>query len=252
MAPILALSPDGIRATMTLNSPRRHNVITAADLEIFDSVLDAIAAAADVRVLVVTGAGTRTFSSGFDVRDIPRIDWRSNPLERVIDRVEDLAVPTVCALNGDVFGGATDLALACDFRIGVAGMRLAVPAAMLGVHYYLSGLRRFVERLGPDTAKRLLLAGEELGGEELMAVGYLDRLVAPADLGGAVEVLAAQLAAAAPLAVRGMKRAINGIARGALDRAAAEQALLACSESADVAEGAAAFAEKRLPRFSGR
>ena len=162
-----------------------------------------------------------------------------------------MAVPTVCALNGDVFGGATDLALACDFRIGVTGMRLAVPAAMLGVHYYLSGLRRFVERLGPDTAKRIFLAGEELGGEELMAVGYLDRLVAPEHLDGAVEALAARLAAAAPLAVRGMKRAINGIARGTLDRAAAEQAILACFESADAAEGAAAFGAKRRPRFDG-
>ena len=204
-----------------------------------------------MRVLVVTGAGTKTFSSGFDVGDIARTDWRSNPLEKVIDRVEDLAVPTVCALNGDVFGGATDLALACDFRIGVAGMRLAVPAAMLGVHYYLSGLRRFVERLGPDTAKRIFLAGDELGGEELMAVGYLDRLVAPADLDSAVEALAARLAAAAPLAIRGMKRAINRMARGALDRAAAEQAVLACFESADAVEGATAFAAKRRPRFSG-
>ena len=252
MAPIFALSPDRMRATITLNRPRRHNVITAADLPIFSAILDEIEAASDVRVLVLTGAGTKTFSSGYNIGDIARTDWRSNPFARVIDRVEDLAVPTVCALNGDVFGGATDLALACDFRIGVTGMRLAVPAAMLGVHYYLSGLRRFVERLGPATAKRIFLAGDEFSGEDLMALGYLDRLVAPADLGGAVEALAARLTAAAPLAVTGMKRAINGMARGALDREAAEQAVLACFASADAAEGAAAFAEKRPPRFSGR
>ena len=126
---------NGTRATITLDRPAKHNVIEAADLPEFDRLLDAVDAQHDLRVLVITGAGDRTFCAGFDIGDIEGTDWTRNPLEVVVDRLESLSLPTICALNGSVYGGGTDLALACDFRVGVDGMRLRVPAAQLGVSY---------------------------------------------------------------------------------------------------------------------
>src|SRR5260370_42637681 len=100
----------------------------------------------------------------------------------MVDRLEDLRLPTICALNGSVYGGATDLALACDFRIGVEGMELGMPASRLGVHYYLSGMRRYVTRLGLGAAKRLFLTGVPLGAGAWLETGDLAEGGPAADL----------------------------------------------------------------------
>ncbi|MDA0260982.1 MAG: enoyl-CoA hydratase-related protein [Proteobacteria bacterium] len=242
----------GPRATITLNRPAKHNVIEAADLPGISLLLDQVEANTELRVLVITGTGDKTFSAGYDIGDIESTDWQENPLEVVVDRLEQLALPTVCALNGSVYGGATDLALACDFRIGIEGMRLRVPAAQLGVSYYINGLKRFVERVGPAAARRIFLLGEEIGGAELLTCGYLNRLAAREDLGAATDEIANRLTLAAPLAVRSMKRAINDISRGCLDETAARDAVIACFASDDVREGARAFAERRPALFTGR
>jgi enoyl-CoA hydratase/carnithine racemase len=155
----------------------------------------------------------------------------------------------VAALQGSVYGGATDLALACDFRLGVEGMKLVMPAARLGIHYYPSGLERAVARLGLAAAKRLFLLAEPVPAEDLLAIGYLDRLV-PADrLAAETDALAAILAGNAPAAVRGMKRTMNAIARSTLDHAAAQADYEASKRSNELAEGLRAFAEKRKPVF---
>ena len=161
-------------------------------------------------------------------------------------------MPTLAALNGGVFGGASDLALACDFRLGVRGMRLFVPPARLGLHYYPNGLRRFVERLGPGTAKRMFLLAEEFSDEELLRVGYLDWLVDIADLSSRTDKIAQQALDLAPLSLAGMKRAINQIARGALDEKLTRDTIAECFRSEDLKEGLAAYGEKRQPKFRGR
>jgi enoyl-CoA hydratase/carnithine racemase len=252
VAPFLDYVRQDRRVTLILNRPERHNVIAAADLPEFAAVLDAIEADPTIGVVVVTGRGAKSFSAGFDIGNIATTDWDRNPLETVVDRLEALPMPTICALNGSVYGGATDLAIACDFRIGVSGMRLRVPAAQLGVFYYVNGLKRFVERVGPAAARRIFLLGDELDAETLRAIGYLDRLVEPEALAPATDALARQLAEAAPLAVSGMKRALVAIGRGTLDEAAARQEVIRCFRSEDAQEGARAFAEKRPPRFVGR
>ena len=160
-------------------------------------------------------------------------------------------MPSIAALNGGVYGGSTDLALSCDFRIGVTGMNMFMPAAKLGLHYYPGGMQRYVSRLGVDTAKRLFLTGERLDAEELLRIGFLTELVAPVDLAAAVAVRAAQLEANAPLAVQGMKTALNDIARGDADLDAIAARASEVAKSADLLEGRAAFVEKRTPVFRG-
>ena len=248
----LRLEFAGHRATITIERPDKRNMLALADLDRFGALLDDVDGAAAVRVLVVTGAGEKAFSAGFAHGDVATIDWRDNPIERLTNRLEDVRVPTVCALNGAVYGGAADLALACDFRVGVAGMKLAMPAARLGVFYNVGGIRRFAARLGPGPARHLLLADETMDAEELLRIGYLDWLEPREAFQARVDALVEALAGVAPGAVQGMKRTLVEIQRGALDEGRSAQEILACFASADMKEGLAAFAERRKPKFTGR
>jgi enoyl-CoA hydratase/carnithine racemase len=160
-------------------------------------------------------------------------------------------VPTIAALQGSVYGGATDLALACDFRIGVESMRMLMPAARLGIVYYPNGIERYVSRLGVAAAKRLFLTAEPIEADEMRRIGYLDEIVPAEALDARVDALAATLANNAPLALAGLKRAINETAAGRLDRDALAEARARSSSSADHAEALKAWSEKRKPVFKG-
>ena len=161
-------------------------------------------------------------------------------------------MPVICRLNGGVYGGSTDLALCCDFRIGVDSMEMFMPAARLGIHYYPSGMLRYASRLGLNNAKRLFLTAEKLQAPELLAIGYITQMVPAEGLDAAVDALATRIAAMAPLAVQGMKRSLNEIARGEFDAAGCAARAKASQQSDDVKEGLAAFREKRDPVFQGR
>ena len=248
----LRLDFDEPRATITLDRPDKRNMLEIADLVALHEFIDRIDSDERVRVLVVTGAGERSFCSGFAHGDVISTDWRDNPLEKLINRLEDAHPPTICALNGSAHGVGADLALACDFRIGVAGMSAMMPAARLGVFYNVSGLRRLIARLGPGPARRLALASEEIDARELLRIGFLDYLVAPEDLAGRTRRLADDLAGLAPRAVQGMKRALTRISRSTLNETWAAENILACFSSQYLREGLAAAAQKRKPRFTGR
>lgn len=266
MAPMtdtVLLTIDGPRATITLNNPAKHNRLDMDDIRALMGHLDTVERATDVRVMVLTGAGDKTFCAGFDLGTLrargaappdgaPKESQGKSGFELLCDRVESLRVPTIGAFNGGVYGGGTDLAIACDFRIGIKGMRAFVPPARLGLHYYPSGMRRFIERVGPGIAKRFYLLAEEFDGEELLRVGYVDWLVERSDFKAQVDALAATVADGAPLALQAMKVALNQIAAHQLDEQAVRARMRLCSESEDLREGLAALAAKRKPVFKGR
>ncbi|MCK8784919.1 enoyl-CoA hydratase-related protein [Roseomonas sp. NAR14] len=245
------LTVEGMRATIRLNRPEVHNRIEPADLVTLTALLAQVEADPALRVLVLA-AGGKSFSSGFHIGELGQGQADENAFGDMVDRLEALRLPTICALQGGVYGGSTDLALACDFRIGVTGIRMFMPAARLGLHYYRSGMQRYVSRLGVDVAKHLFLTAEPLDAEAMRRVGFLTELVAPDRLAARVEELAGTLAANAPLAVQGMKRSLNAIALGGFDPAVIEASQQAAKRSADLAEGRAAWLEKRAPRFTGR
>jgi enoyl-CoA hydratase/carnithine racemase len=253
--PVLTIA-DG-KARVQLNRPAEHNRLEPADLTALVDIFDTVASTPEARVLIITGTG-KSFSSGFhigalkDRNDGDVTDYDPNAFEKMVDRLEDLPLPTIAALNGGVYGGATDLALACDFRIGVEGMRMFMPAARLGIVYYESGLRRYVSRLGLNNAKRLFLTAEPVEAEELVRMGYLDRTVPAAELQETVDALAAQLGANAPLALAATKKALNDVARGTLDPREHARARAMCAASEDHQEGLRAWAEKRTPTFKGK
>lgn len=247
--PTLTVAADGV-ATLRLNRPQHLNRLHREDLQALLALFAALRDDPQVRALVLTGGG-RVFCAGFHLGEL---DGPGDPqlFEQVVEALEALPMPTLLRFNGSVYGGATDLALACDFRVGVQGMELRMPAAALGLHYYASGLRRYVSRLGLPAAKRLFLLAETVPAQELLDIGYLDALVAPAQLDAEVARIAALLAANAPLAVRGMKQSLNEIARGDADAAQLRAREALCAASADLREGLAAFAARRPPRFQGR
>jgi enoyl-CoA hydratase len=249
---------DRGKALITLNRPGAHNRLEPDDLAALCEAFARVDADPSLRVLILTGTGD-SFSSGYHIGALAERLGRDerNEAERdqfatTVDRLEALKIPTIAALNGSVYGGATDLALACDFRIGVEGMHLLMPAARLGIVYYASGLKRYVNRLGVGAAKRLFLTAAPVHAEELLRLGYLDELVAPEQLMSRAEALAASLAQNAPLALAGLKAAINAVAADTLDLEWLAETRARCNASEDHAEALRAWSEKRPPVFTGR
>jgi enoyl-CoA hydratase len=251
--PVLLI--EGARATIRLNRPKHLNRLQPDDLEALLNLFDRIEADPAIRVLILTGTG-RAFSAGYDLNSVaerstatPEQQTAGSAFEVVVNRLEDLGIPTICRLNGGVYGGSTDLALACDFRIGVDTAEMFMPAARLGLHYYKSGIKRYVSRLGAGNAKKLFLTAQKIDAQEMLRIGYLTGIAPFEALDQEVDRLASILAANAPTAMRGMKRAINEFARGELDEAAADQRARDSMRSTEIKEGIAAFAEKRPPKF---
>ena len=249
------LERRGARATIRLNRPRHLNRLQADDLDVLMKLFAEIEADSSIRVLVLTGTG-RAFSAGYDLNSVAEgaaseVEQKGgeSAFEATVNRLEDIGIPTICRLNGGVYGGSTDLALACDFRIGVDACEMFMPAARLGLHYYKSGIARYVARLGLDNAKRLFLTAEKIGAAEMLRIGYLTSMVPPEALDEEVDRLAAILAGNAPVAMRGMKRTIHEIARGKLDEEAADRRHRDSMRGEEIKEGIKAFAEKRPPKF---
>ncbi len=235
-------------ATITLRRPEQANRLEPQDLAAIGEHIAEVNARAEVLVLRLQSLG-KYFCSGFDINQIGAA--RTVSFEQLVDAMEAARPVTVAVIQGGVYGGATDLALACDFRLGAASVDMFMPAARLGLHYYQSGLERYVSRLGVDTAKRLFLTAQKMDAPEMRACGFLTQLVADADLATAADELTNTLASMAPLALLGMKKHLNALARGRLDLASLAQDIARAAHSADLKEGQAAWQARRAAKFTG-
>jgi len=259
MTDTVLLAIEGPRATITLNDPAKHNRLDTAGLGKLREAIEQADADPNVRVTVLTGAGDKSFCSGYDLGSIPSgknarpsSEAHKDSFETVMDRLEAMRMPTLCALNGGVYGGATDMALACDFRLGVKGMRFFMPAARFGLHYYPSGLRRYTQKVSPSFAKRAFLLSEDFTDEDLLRVGYLDWLVDRSEFKAKVDETSAKLAGLAPLSMSNMKRAIEQFAQAEPDIPQIREGIRECQTSEDLREGLSALRERRVPAFKGR
>jgi enoyl-CoA hydratase len=259
MTDTVLLSIEGPRATITLNDPAKHNRLDTVGLGKLRAAIETADADPTVRVTVLTGAGEKSFCSGYDLGSIPSgkgarpsSESHKDSFETVMDRLEAMRMPTLCALNGGVYGGATDMALACDFRLGVKGMKFFMPAARFGLHYYPSGLRRYTQKVSPSFAKRAFLLSEDFSDEDLLRVGYLDWLVDRLEFQATVDEIAGKLAGLAPLSMANMKRAIEQFAQAEPDIPRIREGIRECQGSDDLREGLTALREKRSPAFKGR
>lgn len=241
------LQIDGASATLWLQRPGLANRLSPDDIAVLHGHLDTLRRRDEVRLLLLRGMGAH-FCAGFQIEAAGEVDAPAL-FERLSDAVEALPQLSVALVHGGVWGGAVDLALACDFRLGSPAARLGIPAARLGLHFYGGGMRRLVSRLGLGAAKRLLLAAQSWDAAQMQAGGFLD------ELGDDLEQLAArwqgELLALAPLAQAGMKKHLNAIAAGMLDDEALALDQARCASSQDFAEGIKAWSARRAPQFAG-
>ena len=247
-----SLSIQGKVAVITLNNPESANRLTVDDLETLQAHISNVNKTSEISVLVLKSTG-KYFCSGFDITSLDEsAKEKSLMFEVVVNAVEDCRPITIASVQGGVYGGATDLVLACDFRVGSQSADMLMPAAKLGIHFYQRGLMRYVSRLGVDTAKRLLLTAEKIESAEMKEIGFLTELVPHEDLDQAVKALTEQLMLMAPLAILGMKKHLNRIASNSLNVDELNEDVARAQNSEDLQEGRKAWAEKRAPVFKGR
>jgi enoyl-CoA hydratase/carnithine racemase len=242
---------DGSIATIRLRNPAYANRLSPDDLDVIRAHIDTVNKSAQVLVLKFVADG-KYFCSGYDISSLAA-DAAPSSLYfgDTVDIVERARPVTIAAINGGVYGGGTDLSLACDFRVGVPDTNMFMPAAKLGLHFYPGGMVRYITRLGLNNAKRLFLTCEKILAPEMLSIGFLNEIVAADALQSRVDELSAQLAGMAPLALLGIKKHLNLIARGQLDDAAIRAAVLHSEQSEDMKEGAQAWKEKRAAKFTG-
>ena len=249
-------------ARLRLASSERRN---ALDHDILDALAEAMPGLDDgieVRCVVITGEGG-TFSAGYDIADFDEDGFEresealvAHPFTAAMEAVSAHPYPTIAAINGHCFGGGLELAVRCDIRIAAAGAKLGMPPAKLGLVYGHTGLERFIETIGVPRTKELFLTARSVTAERAEQIGLVHEVVAADELEQASLALASEIAAKAPLSVKGNKRAIETLARHPeLDaERVAELVELrrACFSSEDLREGIRAFSEKRRPRWTGR
>jgi len=259
--PLLVEKDDKI-LTLILNRPEKRNALTPEMLvQIFETLKNA--ANTDTRTVIIRGAGQHAFSSGYDITAIPTnvsaeqqalLD-KTSPFDLAMDSIVNFPYPVIAMLNGYAFGGACDLAVACDFRIAVDDIQMGMVPARLGMVYFPEGLQRFIRVIGWQHTKEMFFTARRYKAKELKSMGLVDDLVSREKLEAVTYALAQEIAQNAPLALKGMKQILNLIAASQkLDPArqkAADALVQAAINSQDLKEGQAAFLEKRKPNFKG-
>jgi 2-(1,2-epoxy-1,2-dihydrophenyl)acetyl-CoA isomerase len=248
--------------SVTLNRPEKLNAFTVDMVRELHDALEMLAGSGEVRVIVLTGEG-RAFCAGADVTQLKDVLDRKDVAlgRRLVDGargvhrlIRGAPQPVLCSLNGVAVGGGANLALACDLRIAADTAQIGQVFGRIGLHPDWGGTFFLPRLVGPARALELFLTGELVEAQRLLALGLVNRVVPAAQLAAATREWAERLCAAAPQAVRRVKRAVY-LADGASLEEMLDyelEAQLACFNSADFLEGLAAFLEKREPKFTGR
>jgi enoyl-CoA hydratase len=249
---------EGI-AYITFNRPKVLNALNRKTIEeLRDALLDAREDSA-VRVLILTGAGEKSFVAGADIGELATrtpVDGKEFSLfgQSVLHLLETMGKPSICAINGFALGGGCELALSCTIRIASKTARLGQPEVKLGIIPGYGGTQRLARLCGKGAAHELCLTGEMIAAEEAQRIGLVNRIYEPAELLPAAEALAKKIIANAPVAVKYAMEAIErGIEMPQEEGLFLEASLfgLSCATE-DMREGTKAFLEKRKANFSGK
>jgi enoyl-CoA hydratase len=255
-AGVVRLARRDAIATITLDRPRARNALTWAMYEELDKALDRVGSEADVRVLVLRGAGGN-FAAGTDISQFAAfasgddgVDYERR-LEGVLTKLESLPATTVAAVEGYAAGGGLALAAACDLRVASPNAQFGVPIARtIGNCLSMGNYARLVASLGAARTKAMLLTAEFMSADEARSMGFVVRVLEPHAFDREIELLCARLASHAPLTLQVTREAVRRIvSRAATD---GDDLLRRVYASRDFREGVAAFVEKRKPRWEGR
>jgi enoyl-CoA hydratase len=256
---VISLERRDGAAIVTVDRPEAMNALDLEHLEALRDRLAELAADAEARVVVLTGAGEKAFVAGADIKYMQGLDvlgarrWGELGHE-CGNLLETMPKPTVAALNGFALGGGCELALACDLRLASTNARLGQPEINLGVLPGWGGSLRLARATSLGFAKELVLTGRQVGAEEALERGLVNAVHEPGELMEKTLELCRELAAKSPVALAYAKEAVNlalqGDHRANLATEARLFAMLFATE--DQQEGMAAFVEKRQPEFRGR
>jgi enoyl-CoA hydratase/carnithine racemase len=251
---------DGRVGYVIFNNPERHNAVSLDMWSKTAEILDGFAKDDDVRVVVITGAGGKSFVSGADISKFESERASQEALQvynaavaRANEGIYEFAKPTIAMIRGYCIGGGLGLAVCCDLRICSDNSKFGIPAAKLGLGYSYPGVKRLVDLVGPSFAKEIFFTARQFDAEEARMMGLINRVM-PADaLEDYVRNYAETIANNAPLTVKTAKFITNETARDESKRNLARCADLveACFKSSDYIEGRRAFMEKRKPAFTG-
>lgn len=254
-----ALTSGAVRIITIDNEPR----LNAFTRDMWEAVPSQIAAAdADpaVRVIVITGAGQKAFSAGADISEFGQN--RTGEAARAYDEINngayeallDATKPTIAMIHGYCFGGACELAICCDLRVGADTASFSVPAAKLSLGYNPRWIRPMLAVMTAAKVKEMLFTGRRYLAPEALAMGLLNTCVPAASLEAETMRLAAEIGANAPLSIQAAKASVDALAADGAnaDLARLDAMVLACFDSEDFREGARAFMEKRRPVFRGQ
>ena len=249
---------DGI-AFITFNRPKVLNALNRKTVEeLRDALLDA-RDDASVRVLILTGAGEKSFVAGADISELAQrtpVDGKDFALfgQGVVHLLETMGKPSICAINGFALGGGCEVAMCCSIRLASKNARIGQPEVKLGIIPGYGGTQRLSRLCGKGAAHELCLSGEMISAEEAQRIGLVNHVYEPAELLPAAEALAKKIIANAPLAVKYTMEAIErGLEMPQEEGLFLEASLfgLACATD-DMREGTKAFLEKRPANFKGK
>ncbi len=261
---VLITDVKGAVATLTFNRPDKRNSLSVELLLALARTLEQWARGDEVRVVVIRGAGDKAFSGGFDVSAIPTSSdsddlasfREQDPVASALAAVKDFPYPTIAMINGYALGMAFNLAMCCDLRIAADDARMGIPPAKLGLVYPPEGLRQVVEAIGMARAREAFFTGRLYGPDQVMQMGLAHQMVARDELVGVTYELAEEIAANAPLSLKGAKRMFNMLGSSLTfsdeDRKEAEAMSTRSFFTADAREGQLAFLHKRKPNFTGK
>lgn len=257
--PHLEASIEGTIGWLLLNNPARRNALNAAMWAAIPGLVEALASKPQVRCIILRGAGAEAFAAGADISEFAatRNDAAAAAAYEALNgaalmALRQAAKPVIAMIHGFCIGGGLAIAMACDLRIADTTAVFSLPPARLGLAYPLESLHDLVSLVGPAVAKDLILTARRISSVEAHRLGLIERLAT--DLSGETAALAAEMANGAPLTQLHAKRAIDRVTRRPGHASAEEVAELAarCFNSADYAEGRAAFLAKRKPVFTGK
>jgi enoyl-CoA hydratase/carnithine racemase len=245
---------DGI-VQLTINDPRRHNVMTRAGWASLVDIFDEISTLSDVRLIRLQGAGNKAFIAGADISEFDNefsgeagVAYDDATVAG-LQAISNCPFPTLAAIRGHCIGGGLGVALACDIRICSQTSQLGIPAGRLGLSYPSEAVHRLVDIVGPATAKYILFSAQRFTAEDSVQMGLVNKVVGDEFFDDAIDEYCDSVCSNAPMSLRAAKYMVDQGAGG--DQDEMRRRAIECLKSNDYAEGKRAFTEKRPPVFKG-
>ena len=257
---ILQSVTDGV-GVITFNNPEKRNAMSLDMWEGLGHALVELRDDAEVRVVILTGAGDKAFVSGADISQFEKNRHNAQASEEYAKKsaaqralLADYPKPIIACIRGFCLGGGMQVAMSADIRIASDNSQFGIPAAKLGIAYGYDGLKNLVSLVGPSWARLIMYTGMKIDSAEAVRIGLVDRVVPDAGLWDATMEIARTISGNAPLAIQAAKVTIAQVLKDPdkRDTDAIKAIGTACMDSEDFREGRTAFMEKRKPKFTGK